>query len=258
MVCTDQREFAVPLWSRAALLFPPRNNGLMTRFVLLVLLTLANSVALAEPVSVRCTNPAVPQPYFVTFDVAAGRAVFESAGRYSGRITERPDGLLEISIKADSGNIELSFDRERSRAIWPGLSADPLRPLLVDGCASIPTRTLLALHHDLRDSALSPQSFSIRCEDLNQPYFFTFDVQAKKVVMESVPGARVYLGEIRNLADHRLAFLLGMEPRFDLVWDGSAKTITWQGVPGNPARPTKVNACSETAIRTMMELHGRF
>ena len=217
----------------------------------------------SEPVSVRCVDPKQPRPYFVTFDFASKKIVFESPlGNIGpGEITFANGDRAELTIKLGIGKIDAVFYPSRNQMIWPGFPANEIRPTLSHVCAPAPGRTMLVMYDNLdmtRSNLAEPvEPYSLSCTDLNQPYFFTLDRQSKKVVMEGLYGATVFSGSIENVNGRRTAFSVGKGPSvFALVWDEEAGTITWQGVPNDKSRPTKVNQCTRVKARSILDINS--
>ena len=234
----------------------------MRRRVALALFFLGlGSAAGAEPVSVRCADDKAPKPYFATFDLDAKRVVFESTIRnfHVGQIRSASGDEVEFSIRGNFGKIDLIWERQKSRMLWAGLSTDPIRPYLFHRCATVEARTVLALYDDLTpNSGAGARPFSLRCAPLNfLTAFFTMDRETRKVVMFSLEGGSVYPGEIQSASEHHIEFSVGIAPKFDLVWDSSAGTVTWKGVPNDSSRPTKVHQCTQVQAGSVLMLYER-
>ena len=107
--------------------------------------------------------------------------------------------------------------------------------------------------------AVSAQQFSLQCRANNQPYDFTFDVNAGRVILESLAG-RPFPGRISTATSERIEFEVKAEsdPKFDLAWDARTNSVTWTGVPGRPSRPTRTDPCSAIALRPILFTYEPF
>jgi hypothetical protein len=233
------------------------------RWTLIAITVVLSTAAAAEPFSLRCADPKVSRPFFVTFDLETGRVVFESTigSRHSGEIRKIEGERIAFSIGADHGRIDLVLDRGGGdRMVWAGISADPIRPVLVQPCVAIDLRTLLSVFDDQRASAPAIQPFSLACRnEYDQPYFFTMDRETGKVVMEGLMGGGFYPGEIQSSGGRRIEFLVpaGRTPGLELTWDGEKGTVTSHGIAGDSTRPTKVHRCDEIKARSIMVIYDR-
>src|SRR4051794_35955292 len=117
--------------------------------IVLALLTLDG--ASASEFSVRCEGRPPAGPYFATFDTIARVVVFETASRnaaspeginvFAGEISneDQANGKLEFAVHASDGMLNLTYDSQKTKMIWPGItSGDPFRPTLVHSCVVTP------------------------------------------------------------------------------------------------------------------------
>ncbi|MCK9914125.1 hypothetical protein MXD81_33725 [Microbacteriaceae bacterium K1510] len=231
----------------------------MIRAAVLSVISIAiASAANAKPFSVRCADDKAPFPYFATFDLETNRMIFErpSGGLYRGVMRSTNDDEIEFTIKGDGGRIDLTFKRQQMRMLWAGLGADWLRPVLSHSCATVSTRTPLSLYDDRNYVANSAQLFSLKCVDLGQVYFFSFDLQSKRAVLESLSG-QPYPGSIQAENEQHIDFIIDTVPKSELRWNEHEKVVTWKGVPGDSVRPTKANRCDKIKTRTVLDLTVR-
>ncbi|MDO9298647.1 hypothetical protein [Bradyrhizobium sp.] len=234
----------------------------MRRCVALILFFLGPwSAAEAEPISIRCADDKTPKPYFATFDLDSKRVVFESSMRsfHAGQIKSANDDQIEFSIKADYGNIDLVWERQRRRMTWAGISADPIRPFLIHRCAIVEPRTLLSESDDLSPTTEQGAGlFSLRCAtdpSNSLTAFFTLDRKTRKVVMLTLESQSVHPGEIQSASEYRTEFSVGIAPKFHLVWDSRDGTVTWKSVPNDSSRPTKVYQCKRVEAGSVLMLY---
>lgn len=219
----------------------------------------------AEPTSVRCAGEYDRQPYFVTYDLQTNYFVFESpiGNLLRGEILVASDDRLELSLSAVGGKILLFFDRNKSLMRWPGLPAEEFRrAALHHVCVAVKDRTVLSTFSrpdkiDL-DRRQPVDAYSLRCSGNTTNYFFTLDRATKTVVLETEAG-RSLPGDIKSIAGPEIGFTVGYNPddEFDLVWNEQSRSLTWVGIPNNPARPTKTQECIAIKARSIMELYGR-
>src|SRR6266850_8593757 len=85
-------------------------------------------------------------------------------------------------------------------------------------------------------------------------YFITLDRSTKVVVLETEAHS-IMPGNITSISDNEIRFAVGRNPseQYDLLWDERSRSLTWIGVEGNPARPTKIQECIVTKPRSIME-----
>lgn len=116
------------------------------------------------------------------------------------------------------------------------------------------------------DSATASELFSVRCEAgmPARPYFATFDIDAKTVVLESPPasmatpnGINMFVGEINSVGngiDGRIDFTLRVDPgKLNLILDCSRRRMIWPGLTGDSTfRPTLTHSCSVIAPRSIL------
>lgn len=225
--------------------------------ILTLLGCFVTSAAIAEPFSVRCSDGKAPFPYFATFDIEARKAAFQassSASSARGDIRSVTDEKIEFTIRGDGGSLDFEFQRRQMRMLWAGIGADWIRPVLLHPCVSVPVRTPLSGFDDKNYVSDPAQLFSIKCSDLGQPYYFTFDSKTKKVAFEGKGGGVLYPGDVQSETDKGVTFIIGWAPKFELVWNGRDKIVTWIGVPGDAARPKKENQCERIPTRTVLDM----
>jgi hypothetical protein len=100
-------------------------------------------------------------------------------------------------------------------------------------------------------SAVAAQ-FSIECAWI-EPYYVTFDTDAKHVIFES-PAQMRLRGRIIHSTEERLDFdLLRVgSSKSDLIWNAKDKKLTWVGVPGDSTRQTVIHDCVEVRLRPVL------
>lgn len=117
------------------------------------------------------------------------------------------------------------------------------------------------------DRAAAAESFSVRCEGgiPVRPYFATFDMDAKAVVLETAPdsietnfGINAYSGEIISTEDGKIKFIVPVASgRIDLIFDRAQKTMTWLGLDNDIIRPTLKHKCTVTPARSILSFRVR-
>ena len=234
--------------------------------LLFVVLPFVPATADAEPASIRCADEYDRQSYFVTYDLQTNHFVFESpiGNLLQGEILVANDERLELGLSAFGGKILLFFDRKNNRMRWPGLPAEELRRGPMNhACATVIERTMLSTFSrpdkiDLDRRRQPVDAFSLRCRGNTVYYFITLDRSTKTVVLET-EARRILPGDIKNIAGHDISFTVGHNPseQFDLVWDEQSRSLTWIGIPNDPARPTKTQECTVMKARSVLELYGR-
>ncbi len=228
----------------------------MLRWAILVLVALGTcSAAVAEPTSIRCSDSKLRATYFVTFDLETKHVAFESDlhSLYRGDVQELKAGQIKFEITGDDGKIDMTFEPHRMRMVWAGFVGD-VRPVMIHDCKVVGVRTPLSRIEDIGYSPDYKKLFSLRCSDLGQVYYFTFDLQSKKVAHEDL-GIAIYPGTVRRATDKDIAFDIRVgRKKFQLNWDKTRKTVTWIGIPGDSTRPTKENACERIKLRTILQL----
>lgn len=98
-----------------------------------------------------------------------------------------------------------------------------------------------------------------------RPYFATFDVDAKTVVLETPPanveanfGINAYSGEIISSEGGKVEVLLFAVPgRLGLIFDRNRKTITWPGIGDATFRPTLIHQCAIIPPRSTLSFRVR-
>lgn len=218
---------------------------------LILLIVTVRAAGAAEPFSISCDGK-VGRPYYVTLDLDSKRAVFQSTIRsfHKGEITKATDDSVLFSIAADHGRIDLVWQPQRQTMVWAGISADPIRPLMVHRCVATEMRTVLAIFDT---DPVGVQPLSLRCEKLGQPYFVTMDRKTRRVAVELESGSTLP-GKIMRAIENSIEMTVGHVPKFDLVWDSRAPSIKWIGVPGDKSRPDMTHACEAIKTRTVLDL----
>jgi hypothetical protein len=112
------------------------------------------------------------------------------------------------------------------------------------------------------DRAAATELFSVQCESgvPARPYFATFDIDAKAVVLETPPisvetnfGIDSFSGEIISTKDGKIEFILTVRAgRLDLIFDRDQKTMTWPGIGDATFRPTLTHRCTVTPPRSIL------
>jgi hypothetical protein len=115
--------------------------------------------------------------------------------------------------------------------------------------------------------AHATELFSVRCEGgvPARPYFATFDVDAKIVVLETPPanietnfGVNTYSGEIVSSEGGKVEVLLSLLPgRMSLIFDRNQRTMTWPGIGDATFRPTMIHHCAITSPRSILSFRVR-
>jgi hypothetical protein len=244
-------------------------NRAIANLSALIFMAFASAPAVhAEPTSIRCAEAYGREPYFVTYELETNRFVLETPifGNFlRGEIVFANEERLELSLNAEGGKILLYYDRKDKIMLWPGLPASELRrSLLQHACASVTERTVLAVFRRREDTADPPDldrkqavdAFSLRCIGDGSPYFVTMDRLTRAVVLEIKTG-RTLVGEIKSIAGPQISFTvswLSFDPG-DGVWDEQSGKLTWIGVPNDPTRPTKIQECTVTKVRSIMEFY---
>jgi hypothetical protein len=237
----------------------------MRHLILLLFMALAcPAQAEAEPTSIRCDGKYYlhQQPYFVTYDIERSHFVFERVGGniVTGEIISANDEQLNLSLRASGGRILLSFNRKRNIMTWPGMPAGELgRPLMQHSCTAVTERTMLSTFY--QPEQFDPKrrdpvdAFSLSCPGNTGLYFVTLDRATKTVVVENEHGAGGFSGNIADINDGVIKFTFGPGPsdQHDALWDERSRSLTLIGVAGNPTRPTKVQECTVTKPRSIME-----
>jgi hypothetical protein len=218
----------------------------------------------AEPASMHCDGKYYQQtqPYFVTYDLETNHFVFERPGAniLPGEIIGINDERLDLSLNASGGRILLVFDRKRNVMTWPGMPAEELgRPVLHHACTAATGRTMLSMFYQPEQfdpKRLDPvDAFSLSCPGNTVKYYFiTLDRATKVAVLESEAHS-ILPGNITGTDDGIIRFTIGRGPseQYDLLWDERSRSLTWIGIEGNPARPTKIQECMVTKPRSIME-----
>src|SRR4051812_7690773 len=101
------------------------------------------------------------------------------------------------------------------------------------------------------NSAAAAELFSMQCEGgiPIRPYFATFDIDAKAVVLETAPssietnfGINAYSAEIISTEDEKITIIVPVPSgRVDLIFDRTRKTMTWPGIRDDIFRPTLIH-----------------
>ncbi|MET4290260.1 hypothetical protein ABIB06_001032 [Bradyrhizobium sp. LB8.2] len=117
------------------------------------------------------------------------------------------------------------------------------------------------------DRAAATELFSVRCEGGApvRPYFATFDIDAKAVVIETPPinvetnfGINALSGEIIPTNDGKIEFVLRVRPgRLDLIFDRNQKTMTWPGLDDPTFRPALAHQCTVIPPRSILSFRVR-
>jgi hypothetical protein len=117
------------------------------------------------------------------------------------------------------------------------------------------------------DRAAATELFSVRCEGgvPVRPYFATFDINAKAVVLETPPisvetnfGIKTYSGEIVSTEDGKVEFIVPLRPgRLDLIFDRNQKTMIWPGMDDPTFRPTLIHRCTIIPPRSILSFGVR-
>jgi hypothetical protein len=117
------------------------------------------------------------------------------------------------------------------------------------------------------NSAHATELFSVRCEGgvPVRPYFATFDVDAKTVVLETPPasvetnfGINTYSGEIVSSEGGKVEVLLFALPgRLGLIFDRNQKTMTWPGIGDATFRPALIHQCAILPPRSILSFRVR-
>lgn len=117
------------------------------------------------------------------------------------------------------------------------------------------------------DGAAAAETFSVRCEGgiPIRPYFATFDIDAKAVVLESSPisvetnfGINAYSGEVISAEDEKIKLIVPVPSgRIDLIFDRARKTMTWPGMDNDIFRPTLNHKCSVMPPRSILSFRIR-
>ena len=238
----------------------------MRHLILFIFLAFAFSMsAEAEPMSVRCDGQSYEerQPYFMTFDIEKGRAVFENVGGniVTGEITSANDEELELSLRGSGGRILVSFNRKRSVMIWPGLPAGELRRFLLrHTCTKVADRTVLSMFY--QPEQFDPKrrdpidAFSLSCPAKTvRFYFITMDRVTKSVVIELERFSGIVSGNIMSVDDGIIKFTFGSGPSdlHDAVWDERKRSLTLVGIPGDASKPDLIQEGIVTKPRSIME-----
>lgn len=221
--------------------------------------------ALAEPMSVRCDGKHYnkSQPYFVTFDIESRRLVFEwvESGIIVGEIASTNDERLDLSLNGVGGRVLASFNRKNNRMTWPGLSGGEMwRPSLQHTCIQVTGRSALARFYESDGSETKRRdpvdAFSLTCPAKTVgSYFITMDRATKSIVMELEHFAGVLSGNITSMDDGVIKFTFGRGPSdsHDAEWDERKKSLTFIGIENDPSRPTMVQECNVTKLRSIIE-----
>jgi len=222
--------------------------------------------AAAEPTSIRCDGKYYlqQQPYFVTFDIEKRHFVFERAGGniITGEISSENDEQLDLSLRGTGGRILLSFNRKRNVMTWPGMPAGELgRNLLQHTCTDVISRTVLSMFY--QPEQFDPKrrdpvdAFSLSCPGNTGLYFFTMDRVTKTVVVETEHFSGVISGNITGMNDGVIKFTFGrgLSDPHDALWDERSRSLTLIGIAGDSSRPTKVQECTVTEPRSIMEYY---
>lgn len=229
-------------------------------FLALVCPTWAN----AEPMSVGCDGNyfSKPQPYFMTFDIERRHFVFERAGGniITGEIISVDDEQLDLSLRGIGGRILLSFYRKRNIMNWPGLPEGELgRFAMHHTCTAVAGRTMLSTFY--QPEQFDPKrrdpvdAFSLTCPGNTGPYFITMDRVTKTVVLETEHSSGGFSGNITGMSDGIIKFTFGRGPsdQHDALWDEGGRSLTLIGVTNDPQRPNKIQECTVTMPRSIME-----
>lgn len=110
--------------------------------------------------------------------------------------------------------------------------------------------------------AYATELFSARCEGgaPARPYFVTFDVGAKTVILETPPanvetnfGVNTYSGEVVSSEGGKIEVLLSALPgKLGLIFDLNQKTMTWPGIGDATFRPALIHQCAITPPRSIL------
>jgi hypothetical protein len=233
-------------------------------FSLLFLALVCPMWANAEPMSVGCDGKYFrePQPYFMTFDIEKRHFVFERAGGniITGEIILVDDEQLDLSLRGSGGRILLSFNRKRNIMNWPGLPAGELgRFAMHHTCTAVAGRTMLSTFY--QPEQFDPKrrdpvdAFSLTCPGNTGPYFITMDRVTKTLVLETEHSSGGFSGNITGMSDGIIKFTFGRGPsdQHDALWDEGGRSLTLIGVTNDPQRPNKIQECTVTKPRSIME-----
>ena len=115
--------------------------------------------------------------------------------------------------------------------------------------------------------AQATELFSVRCEGgvPVRPYFATFYVDAKTVVLETPPasvetnfGINAHSGEIISSEGGKVEVLLSVLPgKLGLIFDRNQRTMTWPGIGDATFRPTLIHQCAITPPRSILSFRVR-
>lgn len=234
------------------------------RFLTLLLFIASASISLAkaEPISFSCVGEYYQRKdsYFVTYDIETDHFVYEGQNIEFGEIVAANDERLKFSLRASGGRILLYFDRKRRRMTWPGLSLpEQGRARLNHDCTPVTSRTVLSaayrsgLERDrkFRDPV---DAFSITCKGDYGPFFVTMDRITKAVMVENPVASRSWEGQITSFDDGVIKFWFEYQQHF-LSWDERTRTLTFLGDANSPANPNRVQECTVTRPRSILEFY---
>lgn len=225
----------------------------MKPWLVISILLISASAAVAEPFSIRCEAGQPAQVYYATLDPDLKRAVFESASPinlYSGEIVSVRDDRMEVALKADESRLYFVWDAASKRVLWPGIHGDPFRPTLSHSCRVTPARNILSF----REPVEVTNPVSVSCEAFPPGMFFTFDIATAKVLYQRKGGSS-YLGRIESAEGDRVLFRLPSDEQRQIAWDRRTNAITVAGIPGDSGRPETVYQCEPIKPRSMLEAY---
>ncbi|MBR0696988.1 hypothetical protein [Bradyrhizobium lablabi] len=231
----------------------------MKPWLALFILFITVGTATSEPFSIQCEAGNPPKVYYSTFDPDSKRVVFESASPanlYSGEIVEVGDHGLEVALRVHPGRLHFIWDSAAKRVVWPGISDDPFRPWLSHPCRAVEARSILSFRE--ATEILNPAS--IRCDTPPAESRYTFDTASAKVLLQRQHGPS-YDGKIDKVEGDRVRFRLSdsrlseEQQKREMVWDRSGRTLSIEGVPGDPSRPAGVWQCEQIKSQTMLEYY---
>jgi hypothetical protein len=237
-------------------------RGFALLSLLMFFMLALDRAAAADLFSVSCEGGAPPRPYFATFDIDAKTVVFETppvsgttsfgVNTKSGEIISATDGRIEFTVPVLPGRLDLILDRGQKTMVWPGLDDVTFRPTLIHRCRVTPPRSILSFRFD----GPVEHPISVRCEDAGYMYF-TMDDTSKQALFERGKEGRGYQGEVKDVSQDRITLTINFDVPRQIVWRKSRRTITIDGVDGDPNRPRTVLQCEEVPPRTMIEFYRR-
>lgn len=116
--------------------------------------------------------------------------------------------------------------------------------------------------------AAASDVFSIACETEapTRPYFVTFDLGSRSVVLETPPadiasysGVNLYVGAVTSeVADQKINVALQvLEGTIYLVFDRDRKKLVWPGLDDGSMRPTLYHSCRQVPPRSVLDFRAR-